>query len=143
MLESGFKRATLPKSKTTEPQVSSLPSSKEDVIVLKADSGELLAHLYVKGDSLQVIPADVLSFNKNTPPFKQFLIERVLEKMREKDVESSEKGELANNSCFSYEIISDGEKIREIQIEHFTPNRLRELKSSIRWTLEKMHEKKS
>lgn len=141
LLESGFKRVKLPKFKIVESQVSSPPSPEEDVIALKADSGELLAHLHINGDSLQVVPIDALSFNKNTPPFEQFLIERVLEKMREKDVEAIEKGELAPNSAFSYELILDGEKIHEIQIKHLTSDRVRELKSSIRWTLEKMYEK--
>lgn len=141
LLESGFKRLKLPKIKQVESQVLSPPSTGEEVVMLKTDSGELLAHIHLKEDSLRVVLADAFSFTRNTPPFEQFLIERVLEKMREKDIKAVEKGDLAPDNIFSYEVLLDGERIREIQIRHLTSDRVRELKSSIRWTLEKMCEK--
>jgi hypothetical protein len=42
---------------------------------------------------------------------------------------------------FAYNIICEGDLIREIVIKNAGEERLRELKSSIRWTLEKMYEK--
>ena len=90
---------------------------------------------------MHVIIPETRTFNRNTPPFQQFLIERVLEKMREKDVEAANKGEKSRDNIFSYELVLDGDSIRKIAIKHVTPERVRELKSSIRWTLEKMYEK--
>ena len=90
---------------------------------------------------LHVVLAKDKTFNVNTPPFKQFLVERVLMKMQEKDNELVTAGQLAPDKIFSYNIIQEEDEIHEIVIRNYNANRLRELKSSIRWTLEKMHEK--
>jgi hypothetical protein len=42
---------------------------------------------------------------------------------------------------FSYNIVREGDQIREIIIRNVDDERLKELKSSIRWTFEKMYEK--
>jgi len=42
---------------------------------------------------------------------------------------------------FSFKITQEGDILKEIQAENISEDRLRELKSSIRWTLEKMYEK--
>ncbi|MGQ9545348.1 MAG: hypothetical protein ACUVQX_06130 [Candidatus Bathycorpusculaceae bacterium] len=150
LLEKGFKRAEIPKAPAGEealPQKEEVPTEKapkmeyESVTPLKAADGELLANLYVSGESLRVVPAEGKNFNVNTPPFTPFLVERVLAKMQEKDNELSRTGQLAPDKIFSYNIIREGDIIREIIVEHVDQERLRELKSSIRWTLEKMYEK--
>ena len=61
--------------------------------------------------------------------------------MQEKDSELARAGQLTPEKIFSYSIIREGDIIREIIIKHADQDRLRELKSSIRWTLEKMYEK--
>jgi hypothetical protein len=90
---------------------------------------------------LQVVPAEDKNFNVNTPPFTPFLLERVLAKMQEKDNELARTGQIPTEKVLSYNIVREGEVIREITIKHVDQDRLRELKSSIRWTLEKMYEK--
>lgn len=141
ILESGFRRAKLPKLTPVAAQAATATTSEKHSVALKAASGELLADLHVNQDSIQVIVPETRTFNKNTPPFQQFLLERVLEKMRKKDVEAAKRGKLPHNNIFSYELVLDDDIVREIAIKHLTPDRVRELKSSIRWTLEKMYEK--
>lgn len=141
LLEKGFKRAEIAKPKPSE--TSALPPVMKDerAFPLKSVTGELLANLYINQDSMRVTIADGKTFNVNTPPFQQFLIERVLNKMQEKDREAASKGEVTPGEIFSYELILDGDAIREIVVRKLTADRLRELKSSIHWTLEKMYEK--
>jgi len=150
LLEKGFKRAELPKTPTEAeaiPPREEVPIEKapiteyESVTPLKAADGELLANLYTSEDTVRVVPAEGKNFNMNTPPFTPFLVERVFAKMQEKDNELSRTGQLAPDKVFSYNIVREGDIIREIIIEHVDQERLRELKSSIRWTLEKMYEK--
>jgi hypothetical protein len=118
------------------------PSAKdENVIPLKTVTGESLATLYIDQDSLRIVLAEDKNFNINTPPFTQFLVERVLAKMQEKDSELARTGQLTTDKIFSYNIVQEGDTIHEMVIKNFDANRLRELKSSIRWTLEKMYEK--
>ena len=61
--------------------------------------------------------------------------------MREKDVELVKAKQLPQDKMFAYNIMREGEHIREIVIQNVDEERLKELKSSIRWTLEKMYEK--
>ena len=157
LLEKGFRRLEIPKETLKaetagqeEPMIAVSeraspmpPASSESVTELKTTGGELLAELYVSenGDSVHVVPAGDKRFDVNTPPFTQFLIERILLKMQEKDDELSATGKISPDKVFSYEVIQENNILREITIRNIDSDRLRELKSSIRWTLEKMHEK--
>jgi hypothetical protein len=61
--------------------------------------------------------------------------------MQERDNELARAGQLSSDKIFRYIIVREGDIIREIVIKNTDPERLKELKSSIRWTLEKMYEK--
>jgi hypothetical protein len=126
-----------------EPEPPSPQSNKEfeNATPLKTITGELLANLYVSEDSLRVVPSENKDFNVNTPPFMHFLVERVLLKMQERDSELIRAGQLPPDKIFCYNIAREGDIIREIVINNSDSSRLKELKSSIRWTLEKMYEK--
>lgn len=73
--------------------------------------------------------------------FPLFQILKVLAKMQEKDREAAESGEITPEKILSYNISRDGDEIRKIIIRNVSAERYRELKSTIRWTLEKMYEK--
>lgn len=145
LVEKGFRRAEAAKPTVMEPpaeKVSVLPPAEfENVIPLKMITGESLAEIYVGKDFVQVIPAEEQNFNVNTPPFMAFLVERVLTKMQEKDREAARAGRITPDKILSYNIVRDGDMVRKIVIENVPPHRRRELKSSIRWTFEKMYEK--
>ncbi|HUV98290.1 MAG TPA: hypothetical protein VMW14_02170 [Candidatus Paceibacterota bacterium] len=141
LLEKGFKRAEIAKSKRHEPQALPPVVEYETVIPLKAATGKLLANLYMSRESMRVVVAEGEAFNVKTPPFHQFLVERVLSKMQEKDREAVGRRELPKDKALAYELILEGDTLKEIQIRNLTADRLRELRSSIHWTLEKMHEK--
>jgi hypothetical protein len=155
LLEKGFRQAKISKETTgaelatpekAEAAQESEPSfqpkvASENATPLKTVSGELLANLYLTEDSMRVVPAEGRSFDVNTPPFTHFLVERVLVKMQERDSELVRGGQLAPEKIFCYNIVREGDLIREIVVKNADPDRLRELRSSIRWTLEKMLEK--
>jgi len=152
LLEKGFKRAEItkppaeaeglpPKEGVIAEPSPPPPTEYEGTTPLKTVTGELLATLHISEDQLRVVLAEDKNFNVNTPPFTPFLVERVLAKMLEKDGELARTGQLSPDKIFSYNIVREGEVIREITIRRVDQDRLRELKSSIRWTLEKMYEK--
>jgi hypothetical protein len=154
LLEKGFKHPEITKEpvKKEEPQpkqeipiefepVAEPAPLAENVLTLKTGSGEMLAILYVDENSLRVLPAGDKNFSVNTPPFTQFLVERVLVKMQERDSELVRTGQLPPDRIFSYNIIREGDIIREVHVKNVDADRLRELKSSIRWTFEKMYDK--
>jgi len=150
LLEKGFKRgdikevAQAPKEvpPSAEERVAApAPQEPETVIPLRTLNEEPLAIIYVDKDSLHVLPDESKSFSVNTPPFTHFLVERILAKMQEKDNELVRMGQLTPDKMFAYNIVREGDLIREIVIRNVDEERLKELKSSIRWTLEKMYEK--
>lgn len=146
LLEKGFKRVEMGKPTPTSPTpmkpVDTSPAiGSEEVVPLKTVAGDLLANLYVAEGSMRVVPAEDKMFDVNTPPFMPFLVERVLTKMQESDQEAARTGEVTPDKILSYNIVRDGDVIREIAIKNAGSERLRELKSTVRWTLEKMYEK--
>lgn len=157
LLEKSFKKPEIAKLATAMPASSELtfqkPSSSIQVETkspfsesaqatpIKTVTGELLADLYANDDSLRVVLAQDKQFTVDIPPFTTFLVDRVLAKMQEKDRESASAGEISQDKVLSYEIIREGDVIRELVIKNVGSDRARELKSTIRWTLERMHEK--
>lgn len=144
LIKEGFKRAEIskpvqivPKQMVSQPGV---PQQKKG-ITLKTVTGDLLAHFYVGKDLIQITLAEDKNFDIDTPPFKSFFVERVLAKMQEKDREDVSKGKIDPERILSYDFKQDGNMIREINIQNLRRERSRELKSSLRWTLEKMYER--
>jgi len=156
LLEKGFKRgdikevAHMPKDSVgseekTMAEQERVPmvqaQESENVIPLKTLNEEPLAIIYVEKNELHVLPDESKSFSVKTPPFSNFLVERILTRMQEKDSELVRMGQLTTDKMFAYNIICEGDLIREIMFKNVDEERLRELKSSIRWTFEKMYEK--
>jgi hypothetical protein len=156
LLEKGFKRVevtakpSVPDISTQEEKAESAEfesglsqtgTETETVAILKSATGEVLADFYIDDGALHVVPAEDKNFDINTPPFNQFLVQRVLLKMQERDSELARAGQLSAEKILCFDIVRDGDVIRKIVIRNFGSDRLRELKSSIRWTFEKMLEK--
>ena len=151
LVEKGFRRAEIRKSHPTSPETAapaqhettnSIPiTENQEAIPLKTATGDLLANLYITEDSMRVVPSEDKGFNVNTPPFTSFLVERVLAKMQEKDREAAGAGKMMPEEILSYNIARDGDNIQEVTIKNVRSERLQELKSTVRWTLEKMYEK--
>jgi len=113
----------------------------ETVIPLKTMAEEPLALMYFDKNVIHVMPDESKNFSVETPPFSNFLVEKVFSKMQEKDKELVRLGQLTPDKMFSYNIVREADQIREIIIKNVDEERLKELKSSIRWTLEKMYDK--
>jgi hypothetical protein len=156
LLEKGFKRGDIKEVKEAakeeeppevhvavegEAPAAPRPAEPESVIPLKTMDDEPLAIIYVDKEALHVLPDERKKFSVSTPPFQPFLVERVLAKMQDKDSELVRMGQLTPDKMFAYNIVNEGDLIREIVLRNVDEERLRELKSSIRWTLEKMYEK--
>jgi len=160
LLDKGFKRGDikeipdmpvpkeiiLPKQEPEPPIVvvqrsTPMQMEKETVIPLKTMAEEPLALMYFEKQVIHVLPDESKNFSVNTPPFTNFLVEKVFSKMQEKDAELVKSKQLPSEKMFSFNVVREGDQIREIIIRNVDEERLKELKSSIRWTFEKMYEK--
>ena len=149
LTDKGFQRATIsedltrtPDKKKVDKVVPSSKGEKIETIPLRNMSGDLLAKLYLGKNLLRIKIEEGLNLDSDIPPFNQFFLDRVLEKMVEKDKKRVHQGLLTSEKMFSYQIEKDGKTLREIIVKNFDITRLRELKSSIRWTLQKMYDKR-
>jgi len=125
----------------TQTQATQQHTDQESVISLKTMAEDPLAIMYFDKQTVHVLPDESKNFSINTPPFTNFLVEKVFAKMQEKDKELVRLGQMSTDKMFSYNIVREQDLIREIVIKNVDDDRLKELKSSIRWTFEKMFEK--
>ena len=154
LLEKGFRRAEIgpqrdtgqvlseEREETAEPEHGTEAEVEPEIVnKLKSVKGEILADFHVDDGVLHIVPAEDKDFSISTPPFNQFFVQRVLLKMQERDSELARSGQLSPDKILCFDIVREGDLIREIVIRNFDSDRLKELKSSIRWTFEKMLEK--
>jgi len=117
-------------------------AEEEQPFPIKSKTGEDLGTIFVGRSWVRIVPAPSLNLNVRTPPFQTFFIDRVLGEMRRKDEMAVDAGSKDPMSIIEHSLVLDGETLREIRINNLDDDsRLREIRSSIRWTFERMLEK--
>ena len=102
----------------------------------------LLAKIYINREKREMKIVPELKFSKGIPPFQSFLINRVLEKMKEKDEEQRLENEVRDRRIFEYEVITDNDTIKWISIKNIAVDeRIISVKNAVRWTFSRMYEK--
>ena len=120
------------------------PDEAIEEIPIKTSTGLLLAHTQVQGNEVRILPVRALALSVKTPPFQSFLLNRILDPMRERSRDELHKGNIAPTAAFTYDVVTDGDTLQSIVITNYdTRQRLREIVSSSRWTFEKMYERES
>jgi len=146
LVEKSFKRMEVPKPPATKQPPSArsaaLQTEAEQAIPLKTSDGTHLADLFVNQDAMRVLPRPDVMFDASSPPFKTFLIGRVLEPIQARDRESSRAGQLPPDKILSYRVEKDGNILKELVVTNYgDERRLLELKNAIRWTFRRIHER--
>jgi len=149
LVKQSFKRAEIQKPAQTKTVQKVAPKPSKPMPAtpqrkgtpLKTITGDVLAELLSENDGLHIVFPEDKNFDINTPPFTSFFVERVLAKMHEKDKQDVNSGKLDPDKVLSFDIKQDGNIMKEILIKNIRSARVREIKSSIRWTLEKMYER--
>lgn len=122
----------------TQPESEQLP----DQLSITSKDGAVLGAVRIEGHTMIFTPTESFEFTVNIPPFQSFLIERVLENMRKTDQERATEGELDPSEILEYTVNDQDGKIISLTITNYGgERRLREINSSLRWTLDKMYDK--
>ena len=111
---------------------------------LKRAKDDLLISNAVYNSTYVTIPlANDIILNINTPPFKSFFINRILEGMKTKDREKFQKGEINESQIIEYKIDTDEHgDIRSITVSNYREReRLNEIFNTATWVLTRMLEK--
>ncbi len=148
IVKQGFRRLSIDPSRDTVVSKSienSTESSSVDEQMqssIKSKNGTTLGVVVIQENVLRFQPSREFNFEVEIPPFQSFFIDRVLENMRNMDQERAENNEIDLDEILTYEVsVADG-LIKSIEISNFRDERrLSEIRSSLRWTLDKMYDK--
>ena len=126
----------------TKPKPTPQPISIEEGTSITAKNGTVLGKIIVEGHNLTFKPTKEYKFKEDIPPFRSFLLERVLDNMKSTDEERASNGEISSEDILNYELFLDDTTILELVVNNFGgERRLREINSSLRWTFDKMYDK--
>jgi len=105
----------------------------------------LLGNAEISPQNIKITPAENLLININTPPFRSFFLNRILDGMKSKDGEKNRRGEIMENEILNYQVNNDTQGvIKSITITNYRDKeRLQDILSTVTWVLSKMVEKGS
>jgi light-regulated signal transduction histidine kinase (bacteriophytochrome) len=109
----------------------------------RAKDDFLLANAEISPDAVVIVPAPSINLNANTPPFKSFFLNRILEGMKSKDAEKVSQGALRESDALNYKVEEDGSGIiKQIVINKYREkDRLQEIFNTSAWVFTRMLEK--
>ena len=110
----------------------------------RAKDDFLLANAEISPDAVVIVPAPSINLNANTPPFKSFFLNRILEGMKNKDAEKVSQGAISESDALNYKIEEDesGGIIKRIVINKYREkDRLQEIFNTSAWVFTRMLEK--
>lgn len=92
---------------------------------------------------VRIALVDDINLNINTPPFKTFFLNRILDGMKMKDREKVQKGELIESEIIDYRVDNEENgKINSVMISNYGEReRLNEIFSTATWVFTRMLEK--
>ena len=115
----------------------------------RAKDDFLLANAEISQDTVVIVPVSGINLNVNTPPFKSFFLNRILEGMKSKDAEKVNQGALRESDTLNYRVEEDDDSgggssgiIKRIVINKYREKeRLQEIFNTSAWVFTRMLEK--
>jgi len=146
LAEKSFKKMEVPKPMPPSPGPAPPKFQQEEpprqVVPLKTPDGVHLADASETEAELIVTPASGMKFDVSAPPFRAFLVGRVLEPMRSRDDAAARAGQMTPDKVLSYSLEQDGSLMKRLIVKNYGDDRrLQELRNAIRWTLRRIYER--
>lgn len=133
------------RASTFRPAIEMMDEAKEvaETRELKQDKeGGVIATASVTSESVIIEPKSGLKLRQSTPPFKTFLVGKILQGMRTKDQELVTEGKLAKGKELSFSVEEAQGAISRVTVENYREKaRLNEILSTVSWTFSRMLEK--
>ena len=105
----------------------------------------LLANAEISPDAVVIVPSPGVNVNANTPPFRSFFLNRILEGMKNKDAEKVNQGALKESDALNYKVEEEDSGsglIKRIVINNYRDkDRLQEIFNTSAWVFTRMLEK--
>jgi len=115
-------------------EIRSLKRAKDNLLISNAEYTPSFVRIALTDD---------MNLNINTPPFKTFFLNRILEGMKSKDKEKVQKGQLSESEIIDYKVDNDEDgKINSVMISNYREReRLNEIFNTATWVFTRMLEK--
>lgn len=140
----GYVDTTL-RASTFRPAIDMLAEAREvpEIRDLKKDKGgQVIATASVTTDAVSIEPREGVSLKAATPPFKSFLVLKILQGMRNKDEELVAAGKLAKGMELRFDVEETNGSVSKVTVENYREKaRLNEILSTVAWTFSRMLEK--
>ena len=142
-----------PTLRATADNGSSSDDSRNIKPLKRAKDDFLLANAEISPDAVVIVPAPGINLNANTPPFKSFFLNRILEGMKSKDAEKVSQGALRESDALNYKVEEEEDDssgggsgtsgiIKRIVINKYREkDRLQEIFNTSAWVFTRMLEK--
>jgi hypothetical protein len=139
----GYVDATL-RAGTFRPAIEMMAESKEapEVRELKRDKGgQVIATASITSDAIAIEPYGV-TLKPTTPPFKSFLLGKILQGMKANDEGLVKSGKLAKGVELRFDVEESNGFIAKVIVENYREKaRLNEILNTVSWTFSRMLEK--
>jgi hypothetical protein len=134
-------RQTPPAQARQQPAPTLKSADNRDIRPLKRAKDDFwLANAEVSPTAVVLVPAPGVNLNSNTPPFRSFFLNRILDGMKNKDVSQGIK----EPDALNYRVEEDNGTIRRIVISNYhEKERLQEIFNTCAWVFTRMLEKSS
>lgn len=115
-------------------EIRSLKRAKDNLLISNAEYTSTYVRIPLVND---------INLNINTPPFKSFFLNRILEGMKSKDKEKTQKGEIDESKIIDYKVDNDENgRINSVTISNYREReRLNEIFNTATWVFTRMLEK--
>jgi len=110
---------------------------------LKRDKGgQAIATASITPDAVAIEPKGGVVLKTSTPPFRSFLVGKILQGMKTKDEELIRSGKLTKGGELRFDVDEANGAIVKLMIENYgDKSRLNEILSTVSWTFSRMLEK--
>jgi hypothetical protein len=141
--------AATPTLRTTADSSGGADDSRNIRPLKRAKDDFLLANAEISPNTVVIVPVPGINLNVNTPPFKSFFLNRILEGMKSKDAEKVSQGALGESDALSYKVEEENDSsggssgiIKRIVIDKYREKeRLQEIFNTSAWVFTRMLEK--
>ena len=105
----------------------------------------LVAQVHIFSNSVEIIPEENIKISLETPPFRSFFLNRILQGMKNKDLEKIKQGSLSEAEMIGFEVITDdsnSENIKKVIVNNFRDKeRINEIFNTAAWVITRMLDK--
>jgi hypothetical protein len=118
---------------------------EETRLIKRLKDNTPVARVHVTSEEVTIIPEDNIKISIETPPFRSFFLNRILQGMKNKDLDKNKQGQLSESDIIIYDITTEDENkdiLKKIRIKNYRDKeRINEIFNTAAWVLTRMLDK--